>query len=220
MSNWLQKQSPFILHHGSDLPYIILEDGVKICHKNSFCKNKENDLHNISFIVNKNKIFRQSTHIFKIIDFPVLIPFENIIQLDSVIIDGKIIKICADKNLDNKEISLAKLSYVSENIDSFIDNMYSFDHNFIIKDDHDELDPTIRLMEDEAKIISNSGWERTALIIADELCPLKTRKYCWTSSLPSLNIHCFGLTDWTEKDSIQKSFSDIGVSEMSIIWSD
>jgi hypothetical protein len=178
------------------------------------------DEHNIVMQINRNDIKRASTYYCYFLDFPVTIPFDNIIQLDNTVIDGKIIKHASIEELDEKDIAIIKADYV-DNLDEnefqdFMNVVDTYDSIFIKTDD--DLSTKVRLMSDFASVVQNSSWERTCIKIADTMCVKRDRKYCWTHSVPGLNISCYGLEDSDEVCKINDIFSDIGVSNYCITW--
>jgi hypothetical protein len=219
---WLKHLGPLVLSQSSNIPYVILEDGVKLCfdnvyHVDPISKDQE---HHIQFNVHKKDIIRQSTSHFRLKNFPVIVPFEDILSLDKTVIDGRIIKTCSGNKGKPQKIFIVQSSFLKEmeenEFQEIVDSMQSYDKTFLlIKEDVDSLD---RLLVDEAELIPHFGWYRTIVTIADKVCNNKLRKYCWTKSLPELSISIHGINGDGETEFISKCFDDIGIVDKEIIW--
>lgn len=217
--NWFQKQQPSILAQSSSIPYVILDDGVLLCFDNFFEEKPPNDKHLIEFNIDKSQLNKKSTYIHKFKKFPILIPFEDIIKLDNVIINGKILKTATKSpKTDDISISIVHGDKLEHCFDEYSENLSNFDYNFVLHDgEHNDF---ISLIEDNANSIYHDNWYRTAVTVADYICDIDSRKYKWTNSIPPLTISCFGLNSNDEKDNIQDSFEKIGIQEISVIWED
>ncbi len=80
------------------------------------------------------------------------------------------------------------------------------------------IDPQVRLFEGILDIIPHYDWFRTAVTIADKIAEKTERKYCWTHSVPDLNISCFGINHSDEIQHINIAFDTIGISNVSTEW--
>lgn len=214
MGSWLKRQQPISLHHSSDIPYVILEDGVLLCFDNCFSEQKSRSEYQLSLFANKNELKRISTHFYRFSKFPTLIPFDRIIDLNNVIKDGKINKFIPISDDSMKDINII----ISDNfdLDSELEDVPDVDETFILG--KEDITDSIRSVSDIAQIIMHQDWYRTAVQITDQMCANTKRKYCWTKSSPELEIHCYGLMDREEIDDINKCFDDIGVPNFSVSW--
>ena len=219
---WLKQIIPVTLYQSSNIPYVILEDGVKLCFDNIYyidpiSKDQE---HYIQFKSHKNDIIKQSTVNFRLKHFPTTIPFADIVSLDDTIIDGRTIKTSNFDKGQAQKIAVVPSVFLKElkenKFQNVIESIKYNDRNFLlVKGDIDSLD---RLLEDESELIQHFGWHRTCVSIADRLCNQKTRKYCWTKHLPELSISIYGIKSNEETEFISKCFDDIGIVDKEIIW--
>lgn len=220
--SWLKRQQPLSLIQGSDLPYVILEDGVHLCHSNFY--EEENPRvsgeYLIQFSVPRQDMIRQSTYLFRFRQFPVIVPFSSISRLDNSIIEGKILRHASSSDVEGKKISLISMKHLSELFEEYTSQIDGYDHNFILYDGED-ISPEARLLEsdEQFRVLYHKEWGRTCVAIAHETCCSQTRKYCWTRSVPEMDVVCFGLENADNKESIQNCLDDIGISA-SVIWSD
>ena len=75
MSSWLKRQQPTKLYQSSDIPYVILEDGVYLCYDNCYGGQEDRADHNISFYAHPNSLRRLNTYFYRFNSFPMTIPF-------------------------------------------------------------------------------------------------------------------------------------------------
>lgn len=220
MSSWLKRQQPIKLYQSSDIPYIILEDGVHLCYDNCYGIREDRAEHNICFYAHPSSFRRINTYFYRFNSFPTVISFTNVLSLDDAIIEGKTIKQAADTDCDPKNITIMKSDYIrmitSSDLSSINDLLEGFDHSFVLVGD--TIDPQVRLFEDVAIIIPHRDWRRTAVTVAHNIKEQKDRKYCWTSSIPEMSIACYGVTDSDELIEINKAFRSIGIKDLSISW--
>ncbi len=222
MGSWLKRQQPIRLYQASDVPFVILGDGAYLCFDNCYEEKHVESLHAISFQVDKNKLARISTNYYRIREFPVTIPFYDIDRLDDAVIDGQIIKHASVYDDDSsKKIIIIMSGYFdkidSPSFDNLIEDIDKADHTFILAGE--AADPKVRLFEGIAKIIRHYNWYKTSVEMADSISKLN-RKYCWTSSLPPLDLYYYGLSSDDESDEIHKVIHDIGLQNYSIVWDD
>lgn len=219
--SWLKRIQPVTLYQSSDLPYVICEDGVRLCHTNMFSESQDKESHFISFTANRHELMRQSTYYHRFLEFPVTIPFEHVVACDDAIIEGRVIKFAAAVSDDLKNITVVKSECISELDDDqwqdLIDVIDESDNGFLLVGE--DLPPQARLLDDMVTTIYHNGdWGRTCVGIADAVAPFSQRKYCWTKSLPELQITCYGLESNEDMSAIQDAFSYMGVPNFSVSW--
>ena len=217
---WLKHLDPLVLSQTSNIPYVILEDGVKLCFDNVYNVDpipKDQD-HYIQIKYHKNDILRQSTNHFRLKTFPVTVPFEDVMVLDDAIANGRTIKTCSVSRGQPIKISIVQSSFLKglneHEFQDAIESLQSNDRSFVLVEE--DIDPFDRLLGSESELIQHFGWHRTLVTIADKLCAQPSRKYCWTKSLPELSVFIHGIGDETEF--ITKCFDDIGIANKEIIW--
>jgi len=219
MSLWLKRQQPVKLYQSSDLPYVILEDGVHLCYDNCYGTNKDNSDFNICFETQASNIKRINTYFYKFNSFPIVIPFEQVISLDDTVIEGKTIKHFASSDVDTKQVVVMKSdyirSYASDDLSEVNDLLDNFDHSFILVGD--SIDPQVRLF-DTAKIIPHQSWSRTFVAMAHNMAERPERKYRWTHSLPDMNLSCYGIDGIDELQEINAAKDDVGLYNVSVRW--
>lgn len=222
--SWLNRVDSLVLHQVSDVPYVILDNGVLLCFDNFFSeqKDKQNG-HSICFKINKKKVYRKSTFFYSAKHFPVLIPFKDVISLDDVIKEGivKASKVVPSTQVKNivivKNRFLKKLS--DHEFDDFIDEIDDCGLIFILNTGTiDERVHVLKEMLEDAEILFHTNWHRTIVSILDKVCDRKCRKLNWTKSLPDLNITCVGMSNTEDMDEMNTALSDIGVSSYSTNW--
>lgn len=220
MSLWLKRQQPVKLYQSSDIPYVILEDGVHLCFDNCYGTQEDNADFNICFNAQQAGLKRANTYFYRLEEFPVTIPFSDIVSLNDTIIEGRIIKSSSTISNDSKSISIMKSSYIrnspDETLESLNDELENFDNSFILVGE--TVDPQVRLFEGLATMIPHVDWTRTLVHISDEVCDRNDRKYCWTHAVPELSVSCYGLDDSDELIEINEIFDDIGVNGVSTVW--
>ncbi len=219
--SWLKRHEPIILSQTSAIPYVISEKGVFLCFDNLYSEQCDNIEHFIQFTAYKNDFIKQSTNHFRLKDFPKIIPFEEIVQLDDVIVEGRIIKqASAESESDPLKILVVHsshlLSLVDEEFQHFVEDLDIYNKSFLLTGE--DIDPQTRLLEDNMKIIHHRGWYSTAVSIADKICSLPNRKYCWIQSLPGLSITVCGLQTSEEMNQVHESMDNIGIQNKEISW--
>lgn len=220
MSLWLKRQQPIKLYQSSDLPYIILEDGIHLCYDNCYGINRDKSDFNICFKTQSSGLRRINTYFYKFNSFPTVISFEQIISLDDTIIEGKTIKHFASSDSDIKHIAVMKSNYIrscsGEDLSNISDLLEEHDHSFILVGD--AIDPQVRLFDGIADILSHQEWNRTFVSIAHKIADRSERKYRWIHSLPDINLSFYGIEDPDEMREINSAKDTVGIANMSIRW--
>lgn len=220
--SWLKRQQPIRLYQESDIPYIILTDGVHLCCDNCYGTKPSMSEHNICFEIEAANLRRINTYFYRISSFPAVIPFSDIISLDDTVIEGRIIKQAADVQGDPQSVAIMKSEYIRHTADvdlaDLSDALDDFDASFILVGDN--IDPQVRLFGEGSKIIHHRNWTRTLITIADNMCKKSNRKYCWTQTLPELSVACYGISHTDELVKINEIFDVIGINDVSVSWSD
>lgn len=218
MSLWLKRQQPIQLYQGSEIPYVILENGVHLCFDNCYGVKPDHNEHNISFTIESSHLSRINTNFYKIASFPAVIPFSNIILLDDAILNGIVTNqtYCSG---DSKSIAVIKPKYIRSlpDVSDFYDKMKIYDSSFILVGE--KIDPNVRVFEDSATILHHKEWARDAVTIADQLCEQPDRKLCWSKFASDLSVYCYGINK-NETDDINNAFDAIGISDISVSWVD
>lgn len=221
--SWLNKIKPVTLYQSSDLPYVIMENGVRLCFDNFYALREEKSDFNIVFQTHRNSLIRQSANYYRFKEFPTIIPFDNILKLDNTVIKGHLLKHARVLNKEPISVSLIKSSYIDnmddEKLSDFADSLEEYTKNFILVTD-DDLTSQTRLLEDISEIIRHTDYYRTCVSMSHSVCPLKNRKYGWTQSVPDLSLDCYGLSDSEEKDHINDALDYIGITNFEINWED
>lgn len=219
---WLKKQQPIQLYQASELPYVILENSVKLCFDNCYGTygiKADNNEHMIHFQTSANNLRRINTYFYRFSKFPHTISMSDIISLDDAIIEGRTIKHATFVS-DSKSIAVVNSSHIrsisDRELSTFSNSLDEFDSRFMLVGDN--IDPQARLFEGITDIIHHIDWYRTAVSIADKMSEKSDRKYCWTHSVPDLDISYFGVRDSDELRDIRTAFDTIGVPNISIDW--
>lgn len=216
---WLKKQQPISLYQSSDIPYVILEDGVHLCYDNSYGTQESKEEFNIKFQTSVHNLKRINTHYYRFINFPVIIPFEHIIFLNNnIITEGKIVEDFSkiDNNSQSAVMINSRMLKDLNDMSPINDIIDVFDTRFIVVED--SIDNKIRLLEDVATIIPHSHWNRTMTTVAHNMCGGYNRKYCWTKDIPEVSLDCYGILNQEEFESIHQSLDNIGVSNIDVNW--
>jgi len=221
--SWLKKSEPVALEQASSIPYVILEDGVRLCFDNLYGSNADQSEHYIKFTMSPTVLTRQSTNYWRIKAFPVVIPFSHIARLDNCIINGKLIRQAANHSQSSKIISVTSSEHLTQlletenGIEEFVDTLDEYDHNFVLVGE--ELEPEIRIIQDVADFITHEDWTKTAVTICDRIAKPGPRRYCWTKNLPDLTIACRGLASSDDMDEFTTAIEFIGVDRFDCQWS-
>lgn len=224
--SWLKRIKPITLFQSSDVPYVMLEDGVRLCFSNIYEDHNNSNSHDqsehyITFEINKNDVMRQSTNYYKIRSFPVILPFAQVVSLGNTIIEGKLIRHAQIIETTSKKIGMIKDNYLTnisdEKFQNFVDILDIYDHAFLLFGD--DISPQARLLGDLCTTIyhEDKNWGRTCVAMADKMCPTSSRKYNWTKIVPDLNIDCYGLETIDNMDHLQTYLEFIGLS-CSVAW--
>lgn len=219
---WVKRIEQPILSQESDIPYVIHQNGVLLCFDNMYQEGNlefEEKTPSIVFRTNRSKMKRHSANFMKFIDFPTLVPFEDIIHLDETIINGEVVRSPSEQNSDVKSIAVVKQRFVArlseDELQDFTEETEEFNDSFFLIGDN--INSTARAFCDLSNAILHVDWGRTCVSIANIMCQQKTRKYCWTSQVPALEITTYGLKPGHDIDNLYRTFSDIGV-EVSTEW--
>lgn len=220
MSSWLKKAEPVTLEQSSTVPYVILEDGVRLCFDNLFSEQSDSSDHHIKFTAGKNMLTRQSTNYWRFLEFPVIVPFSEIVRLDNCIVNGKLIKQSSGSIRGSKTVSITLLDYLTESssIDEYIDTVDEYDHNFVLVGE--DLDSDAHLVQDVAELITHEDWFKTVVTIADRVARPGPRRFCWTRRLPELSVVCRGFKSSNDMEDFTNILEWIGVSDYDCQWSD
>lgn len=220
MSLWLKRQQPIELYQSSDIPYVILEDGVHLCYDNCYGTNKDSSDFNICFQTQASSLKRINTYFYKFNSFPVVLPFQQIVSLDDTVIEGKTIKHFASSESDAKEVAVMKSDYIrscsNNDLSNINDLLEDFDHSFILVGD--SIDPQVRLFEGIANIIPHQQWSRTFVAIAHKLSDRSDRKYRWIHGLPDISFSCYGINGTDELKEINAAKDAVGLNDASVSW--
>ncbi len=219
--SWLKRIEPVVLRQSSDIPYIVLDDGILLCFNNYYGEKVDEGDYFISLYASKNKLKRASTNYYSFKQFPTEIAFCDIIELDNnTIIEGRIIKSAAEVVGDPKGIAVVKMSYVrrlkDDEFQEFVDGIDNYHKTFLLIGEN--IDPQARLLSDITHMIPHQNWIRTSTIIAHNTCDRLDRKYCWSKSIPEITIACYGFQDTDEMDSFVKALELIGVPNFCTTW--
>ena len=213
MGSWFKRQQPIRLEQWSELPYVILKDGVFLCFDNCYGETGNKEHHHIVFNTCKAALSRRSTNFFKLIQFPCLIPFRDVIQVDGLKFDGTIKK--SERNSATKSITVIRGSYAEKYSDDI--EFSAYDDNFILVKDN--IPYAVYDMVKQAKVIQHRQWNRTAVTMADKICSTAFRGHCWTNLVGSLSVDCFGLNR-NDIDNLCESFDSNGICDFSTRWAD
>ena len=221
--SWVRHVEPLILSQESDIPYVVHDNGVLLCFDNMYRKSRKQSISTDDFFIvfktSQQAVMRQSTYFYRFYDFPMLVPFDDVIHLNETIIDGRLLKIASYKNPESSSIALVKENYVSglsnNEFQEFAENIDNFDKSFVLVGD--DIDTNIRLLSDMVETIHHTDWGRTCVTIAHRTCESATRKYCWTKAVPGLEITTYGFKPERDTEKLYKAFSDIDI-EVSTNW--
>lgn len=219
---WVRRIEPLVLSQESDIPYVIQSDGVLLCFDNMYREGSASGSspdYQIVFRSHHQQMMRQSTNFYKFHEFPVLIPFDDIVRLNETVIGGKLVKIASQQNSDSKCIAVIKERYVEkladERFQEFAEELEDFDRSFILVGE--DIDTNVRLLCDSSNTIHHLDWGRTCVTIADSMCDSGIRKYCWINQVPSLEITTYGLRPDKDVERLYQMFLNIGV-EATTAW--
>ena len=218
--SWLKRIEPIVLEQSSDIPYVVLENGVFLCASNLFTEKSNKLDYLLKLRAPKNSILRKSTNCYSLKKFPTLVPFKDIVSLDNVIAEGRIIKIASTQLEDSKNIVVAKSQCLHKMDDNhfqkFMENINNYDRSFLLVED--EINAQDRILQGIMKFITHDNWYKTSISILDNICKHPHRKYCWTKSIPELKITLYGLRDNKESEEITDCLANIGATETEITW--
>lgn len=218
--SWLTKTNKFVLHQGSDIPYVILSAGVRLCFDNFYQSSYEHNQYNISFAADKKNMTRQSTNYFRFKEFPITIPFADITKLNG---SAPVLEKTSAVSEDTKSVILINDGYLKRLPDQQIEDLSElaeeFDSAFLLTGSR--VSQKSRLLDIPHVYHPNKEqWSRTCVRVAHEMGQGEQRGYCWTHVVPSLSIACFGLNDRDDMEMLQKSLDDIEIQNHSVSWED
>lgn len=219
--SWLKRIEPVIITQTSEVPFVIKEDGVLLCFDNFYFTNEIDHVdHYIKFTASKVDMGQQSTNCLYFKTFPQLIPFDDIIVLNDIIAQGRIIKNAAIIQEKPRNILLAKSAYLHEFSDDefqeFVETIDDYDEAFLLIGE--EIEPQDRILEGDMHIVSHSCWYKTCVTMLDKSMKSKSRKYCWTKAIPEISITIYGAEDGDECGEISSCLENIGITEKEITW--
>ena len=216
--SWINRIEPVTLSQSSDLPYVILKNGVYLCFDNIYSESVDKLDHTIRFVAHKSNLIKQSINAYRFKKFPVSLSFNDVLSLDDTIVDGKIIKHASYKSPEHKNVLIAKSSFIDtledQEFQEVFDKLDEYDKSFLLTNDH--LSSYDRLLSDTMTALRYRGWNAACVAIADALCPKSKRKYCWTSSVPELRITLYGFDNSDDIDDVSTCFENIGISDVEI----
>lgn len=217
---WLKRIKPVSLEQSSDVPYVILEDGIRLCYDNLYCEKADKLQHFIKFSVERSEISRQSTNTFRLKNFPVTIPFEDIRELDSIISEGEIIKSASSiMSEDCQDIFIAKSSHVHQQqedaFQEFLESLEEYSKNFLLTSN--DISPEDRNLEDSMILLPHYNWYKTCVAVADKICEQCDHYYCWTRHVPISSITLYGIP-YKETIKITNCLDYLGIPERELIW--
>jgi len=217
---WLRKIELATLEQSSDVPYVILADGVHLCFDNLYYEVADKSEHHIKFVAHKQDLIRKSASCCRFKQFPTTIPFKNILSLGDTVVNGRIIKTATDLNMDPQNIIVIRSKVLSQltedDFQSVVDTVDDYDAAFLLTGN--EIGDFDRLLLGSVHMIPHRGWHYSCVAITDHLCEGDARKYCWTQRLPGINMKLYGSPEIDDTDIIAQCFEDIGISDTEIIW--
>jgi hypothetical protein len=220
---WVRHVEPLVLSQESDIPYVVHDNGILLCFDNIYREGQRQPLKTdeffIEFKTSQQAVMRQSTYFYRFYDFPLLIPFNDVVHLNETIIDGKLLKIASYKDAESSNIAVVKENYVTKLSDDefqdFAESIGEFDKSFMLVGDN--IDTNIRLLSDIVETVHHADWGRTCVTIAHRICESAVRKYCWTKSVPNLDITTYGFKPEQDTEKLYKMFSDLDI-EVTTNW--
>lgn len=207
MSSWLARQHPLTLTQSSDLPFIIREDGILLCFDNCYSEAPVHDTYNIAFRAPKHELERQSTNYFRFVKFPKLVPFEDVIELDDTIRDGRLRRDRYYTPDEPQKIAVIRGAFLARNYKSI--DYDNFDQIFVVV--KEKVPDGAYEIRDVAEVVHHLSWPRTVVTMLHSLCNHSFRGYCWTKSVPELTVNCLGLKR-EDLFNLTKSLTDTGVT--------
>jgi hypothetical protein len=218
---WVKRIEPIILSQESDVPYVIQTDGVLLCFDNIYREGSGPTLRTdfqILFKASHQQLMRQSTQFFKFKNFPITIPFENVISLNETIIDGKLVKFASEQNNDAKSIAIVNEKFIGKlgerKFQEFAEELDTYDNSFILTGE--DINTNTRLLCDTSNTIHHIDWGRTCVAVSDMMCNTSLRKFCWTKQVPIMEITTYGLNA-NNVEKLYQNFINIGV-EVTTNW--
>ncbi len=205
--SWLNKIEPVTVHQSSEIPYVILSNGVFLCFDNCYTTRRTQDKFNLAFKISPQKTKKQSANYFSIEQFPLTVPFNDIAYLNNTIVNGEVIKKAHYKHDEDIKVLVATPEYIDKlstsQYEDFVDSLQSYSKSFILV--NDSISPRVRLLDElTTTIYHNNDYARTCTAISHYASSNKGRKYKWTEVVPDMDVYCFGnietskMSDWFE----------------------
>lgn len=214
--SWLKRQQPIELYQSSDLPYVITDEGLKLCFDNCYSDLKEDN--SMSFRISKKMLYRISSHYYKIRPFPYIVPFQDVIDIPKIVSDGKIIKEAIHQE-HNKRTLLVRDSYIDKlsymKLHKLLDKINKTKSFILVGNNDSNLYSSVKALHDIADVIHHISWYRTMVHVAGSLC--KQRGVNWTKMLPGISMDCYGLHEG-ELSKIDTAMKYIGVGHCDYKW--
>ena len=190
-----------------------------MCYDNCYGTDIDDSDFNICFETQASSLKRINTYFYKFNSFPVVIPFEQVTSLDDTVIEGKTIKHFASSESDTKQVIVMKSdyirSYAGNDLSNINDLLEECDRSFVLVGD--SIDPQVRLFDGIAEIVPHQCWARTLVSIAHKVSDKQERKYCWTHTLPDIDLSCYGINA-DELKEINFARDSAGLADISIRW--
>jgi hypothetical protein len=106
-----------------------------------------------------------------------------------------------------------------EQFDELIEEIAEYDSSFLLSGNEiDDRARSLHTVLDLVEIIYHKDWYRTLISIADSICLRKDRGYCWTASIPELEITCYGVHDTQEAEHVNDALEKIGIQSFNVRW--
>lgn len=221
--SWLKRIDSLALHQSLDIPFITFKNGVYLCFDNFYSEQPQNtEAHSLCFSVNKNQVFRKSTYYYSLKEFPVIIPFKDILSLDDVVKEGQVIKESVpETNSQTHHVAVVKTKYLKRlsdrQFDNFIDAVDGFKRLYVLN--NGVVDDRVHVLADildSVKVLYHKQWGRTVVTILNDNSEQK-KGLCWTRGLPQIQFTNIGINDGSEMDEITDLLSELDVN-YSVHW--
>jgi hypothetical protein len=218
MSVWFRKIEPVLLHQSSDVPYVVTNDGVRLCFDNYYGLQEDRfGEHVLSFKMPRRAIRRRSTKHFRLHSFPVTIPFSDVVKLDRAAKDGALI--LQDKSFTGpwRRISLFSAEYLLKkhrDIEKAATRLARLRHCYVTYGH--ELPSQLHAVAETTPIISHYDWVKTLLTIADSVVQTDYRGPNWVKCAGRFDIVAYGFKSGLEE--AKRAISDIGIEDATFTW--
>lgn len=220
--SWIKRIQPITLSQSSDLPFVVLENGLYLCFDNFYESSKQNPRDNsmfLRFTANKHELLRRASSHYRFLKFPTIVPFECILEYDRIIVDGHVTKTEIEPSNEIKHILVISAEWfddsTSDQRDHISDLSDQSDKTFLLIN---QLSAIKNKMETAETIHHNNDWGRVCVSIFDKMCDRPDRGFGWTNSLPEINLSFYGLSDATEMEHIQSIIDFLDIQNCSATW--